>query len=127
MGITIIAILCIIAGIFRVLTACWIFSVGTMTAGALASTNLAIGAILLGVLTLALAIAFLAFGFGAWNLQPWAWTIGMAVAAASIVISLLSVILGYSNIASEIVSIIVAGVLLYYLNTPGVKAAFGRA
>jgi len=126
-GITIIAVLAIIGGVFGVIGACLIFSVGVMSAGALASGGLAFAAIVIAILTLARAVAYLAFGYGAWNLQPWAWMVGMIVAAASILISLLSVILGYSNIASEVVSIVVAGVILYYLNTPGVKAAFGRA
>jgi len=127
MGITIIAILCFIAGIIRVLSACWIFSVGTMSAGALSSVNLAIGAILAGILTVAVALAYLALGYGAWTLQPWAWTVGMVIVVASLIVSLLSILFGTNTLAIEIVSIIVAGVLLYYLNTPGVKAAFGRA
>jgi len=126
-GITILAVLAIIGGVLGVIGACLIFSVGTLSAGALSSGGLAVTAILIGILTLARALAYLAFGFGAWNLQPWAWIIGMIAAVASIVISLLSIILGYSNIGSEIISIIIAGVIIYYLNTPGVKAAFGRA
>jgi len=126
-GITIIAVLAIIGGILGVIGACLIFSVTTLSAGALSSGGLAFAGIVVAILTLARAVAYLAFGFGAWNLQPWAWMVGMIVAAASIVISLLSVILGYSNIGSELLSIIVAGVILYYLNTPGVKAAFGKA
>jgi len=118
--------LAIIGGIFGILAACAIFSVGTLTVGA-GSSGLGLAAILFGILTLARALAYLAFGYGAWNLQPWAWILGMIAAGASIVISLLSIILGYSNIASEIISIIIAGVIIYYLNTPGVKAAFGRA
>jgi hypothetical protein len=48
------------------------------------------------------------------------------VAGFGIVMSIIYII-GGSGIANQALSIIVDGVILYYLNQPGIKALFGRA
>jgi hypothetical protein len=42
-----------------------------------------------------------------------------------IVLSLIELLLGYATITNLIVTIIINGIVIYYLLTPGVKAAFG--
>ena len=95
----------------------------TSRGGWLASFGL--GAIF-GLITLATSIASLAFAYGAWTLQPWAWMLGVAIQVISLVLSVLTIISG-GDIGGQVISIAIAGVILYYLMTPGVKAAFGRA
>ena len=51
---------------------------GSASLGALAGV---IGAVLL-----ISSIAYLLFAWGAWGLQPWAWTLGIILAAVSIVL-----------------------------------------
>jgi uncharacterized membrane protein (DUF2068 family) len=67
----------------------------------------------------------LAFAYGAWMLKPWAWMLGMVAFGISLVLSVLGIING--DFSGQIISILIAIAVLYYLNTPAVKAAFGRA
>ena len=75
---------------------------------------------------LALAALSLAFAWGAWTLQPWAWPLGVVLAAGSIIYALV-LILGGASIVSEAITIVLYGAVLYYLNQPGIKSLFGRA
>ena len=81
---------------------------------------------LFGLASLALAALSLAFAYGAWTLQPWAWPLGVVLAAASIIWALVLVV-GGASIVSEAISVILYGAVLYYLNQPGIKSLFGRA
>lgn len=117
-GITILAVLAAIGGVFALFGGLVIFTAGTVIFGGL-------GAIL-GLAFLAYAGLILAFAYGAWTLQPWAWPLGVAGAAFGIVLAVLNII-GGSSIVSQIISIAVDGGILYYLNQPGIKSIFGRA
>ena len=117
-GITILAILAAIGGVFALFGGLIIFVGGTVIFGGL-------GAIL-GLAFLAYAGLIIAFAYGAWTLQPWAWPLGVAGAAFGIILAVLNII-GGSSIVSQIISIVIDGGILYYLNQPGIKAVFGRA
>jgi hypothetical protein len=133
-GITVIAIISAILGILGVLGGLLLL-LGSAVVGGLAATSgtdgAAIGGLLGGlfgiiaVLILIVAIVDIVFAYGAWTLKPWAWTLGIVIGAVSIVLALLS--LGNRSSVTEIVTIVLWGVVLYYLNTPPVKAVFGRA
>jgi len=83
-------------------------------------------AVILGVVGLISSVLSLAFGIGAWTLKPWAWTLGGIAGGVSLVIAVVAII-GGSSIGGQIVSIVIAAAILYYLMTPAVKQAFGRA
>ena len=83
-------------------------------------------AAILGVVILVLAVLYLAFGIGAWMLKAWAWTLGVISQVLSLILAVVQIALG-ASITSQIVGIIISGVILYYLFTPNVKAAFGKA
>jgi len=117
-GITILAILAGIGGVLGLLAGFAVLFAGTVLFGG-------IGA-LLGIAALAYAALLVSFAFGAWTLKPWAWALGVAVAAFGIILSVVY-ILGGESIASQFVGIIIDGAILYYLNQPGIKAVFGRA
>ena len=128
-GVTILAILAAIGGVLLVFAGL----VATVFGGAIAGTvgggaGVAVGGavVLLGLVALALGILYLAFAYGAWGLKPWAWTLGIASQILSLVLSLLRIVAGGSSITSEIISIAIALILLYYLDTPDVRRAFGR-
>ena len=65
----------------------------------------------------------IAFAYGAWTLQPWAWALGVAVAIFGIVVAILQVILGGSSVFSQVISVVIDGAILYYLNQPGDQVA----
>jgi hypothetical protein len=135
MGITILAILALIGGIFGLLGGLALIAGGALIGGAVGgSAGVAFGgfAFVAGVVTLGLAIAYLAFAYGGWTLKPWAWALGVIIALASIVWTVIGAVLSGDIVGSilnvsTIISLAIAVVILYYLNTPTVKAAFGRA
>jgi hypothetical protein len=133
-GITILAILALIGGIFGVIGGLGLIAGGALLGGVVGgSTGVALGglAFIFGIVTLGLAIAYLAFAYGAWGLKPWAWALGVILSLASIVWTVITVLLSGDIVGnllsiSTIINIAIPAVILYYLNTPAVKAAFGR-
>jgi hypothetical protein len=117
-GITVLAILAGIGGVLGLLGGFAVLFAGTVIFGGLGA--------LLGLAFLAYAALLIALAWGAWTMQPWAWPLGVAVAVFGIVLSVLSII-GGSGIASQILSIVVDGGILYYLNQPTIKSLFGRS
>jgi hypothetical protein len=79
------------------------------------------------IVAVALAVAELVFGFGAWTLRPWAWMLGMVLFGLNIVFQLVALLAGWTTLGGIIISVAIAGVIIYYLLTPQVKQAFGRA
>jgi hypothetical protein len=118
-GITILAILAAIGGVFGLLG-----GFGVLFVGGIAASG---AVIILGLCALAYAALLIAFAWGAWTLKPWAWALGVAVAVFGIVVAILQVVLGNSSVFSQIISIVIDGAILYYLNQPSIKALFGRA
>ena len=132
-GITILAILGIIGGILGLMGGCGLVGLGAFTGvfGAQAGvSDLGIlGGLtgLWGLLLLALAITEIAFGIGAWTLRPWAWTLGLIVVGVGIVFGLVGLVGFREGFFSVLIRIAIYGAIAYYLMTPEVKKAFGRA
>jgi hypothetical protein len=120
-GVTILAILAFIGGAFGILGALALLGLGFAFAGVAAG---GLGFIF-GIVLLVLSILYLWIGWGFWNLKRSAWSLGLVVFGAGIVISLIEMLLGYATITNLIVTIVINGIVIYYLLTPGVKAAFG--
>jgi uncharacterized membrane protein (DUF2068 family) len=106
LGVTIIAILLIIAGVISL--------VG----------GLILLIILVGFIFLALGIAYLVMAYGLWKGKGWAWTISLILAGIGVIMGIVYII--QDNLAGGIVSIIINGVIIYYLFRPNVKAFFGK-
>jgi len=108
-GITILAVLAAIGGVFSLLAA---FTVG-----------------LLGffwtILFLVSAIFDFAFAYFAWTLQPLGWMLGIVAEGVAVLVALINLIAG-GGFGNFLVSLIIAGAIVYYLFTPAVKQAFGR-
>jgi hypothetical protein len=98
-----------------------IAGIGLFVLGAVAFGGL--GA-LLGLAFIAVAALYIAFCVGALQLKAWAWPLGVAGSVASIILSALQLLGGD---ISQIISIAIAGGILYYLFQPGIRAVFGRA
>lgn len=122
-GITILAILAAIGGVVSILAGIAAITIGTAVASAVGFLGGLVS--LIGIVVLVLGIAEVAFAYGAWTLQPWAWTLGVAAEIVSLVLALIYVVDGYS-FGSQIVSIALAVLILYYLDTPTVRGAFHR-
>lgn len=105
LGVTIIAILLVIAGIISFVS------------------GLILLIILIGIVPLALGIAYLVMAYGLWKGKGWAWTITLILSAIGIVVALVSIAFG--NVAA-IINVIIHGIVIYYLYRPNVKAFFGK-
>jgi uncharacterized membrane protein (DUF2068 family) len=123
-GVTVMAILAFIGGIFGILGGLALVGFG----GIIAASGVAGGGLasVLGVLLLVYGVLALVLGYGFWTLQPWAWTLGVGLQGAGIVINVLQFINDSTQLVSAIVSIAISAVILWYLFQPHVKAAFGR-
>jgi hypothetical protein len=122
-GITILAILAFLAGAFGILGALALLGLGF----GLGFAGVAGGGLsfVFGIVFLALSILYLWIGWGFWNLKRTAWSLGLVVFGAGILISFIELLLGYASLQGLIVTIIINGIVIYYLLTPGVKTAFG--
>ena len=143
-GVTIIAILNIIGGIIMV-----VGGIALMAAGALIpmlppeafeqSQDLApggmglteasagffgAGAAAVGGITIAIGILSFVVAYGLLKGRSWAWTLTIVLSVISIVLNAISLVAG--NIGA-IVSIIISGIILYYMYRPHVKEYFGKA
>ena len=79
--------------------------------------------IAIGGVLLAIAIAYLVVAYGLLKGFGWSWTFAVILSIISIVLNAVSVAVG--NFYS-IISIIISGLILYYLYRPHVKAFFGK-
>lgn len=122
-GVTVLAILAAIAGVLGIFGGTLFLISGPVVAVATDSAELGVLGSVIGAVWLITAVAYLLFAWGAWGLQPWAWTLGIIIAAVSIVLGVVQL---FSGDFSAIVSILIAGGITYYLFQPEVKAAFGR-
>lgn len=105
LGVSIVAILTAIGGV--------VF----LTSG---SVLLIIG---IGIIFLAIGIAFLVVAYGLWRGKRWAWTVTLILSVIGIILAIASLAVGNMG---AIVSIIIHGVVIYYLYRPNVKAFFGK-
>jgi hypothetical protein len=133
-GVTVIAVISAILGILAMLLGLLLMLGGALFGGLAVSTGgpgagIAGGLFagifgFFGFVFLIVGIVDIVFAYGAWTLKPWAWMLGIVIAAVSIVLALLS--LGGDSAVTEVVTIALWAVVIYYLNTPPVKLAFGR-
>jgi len=120
-GITILAILAAIAGVLGLLGGIAVIGLSSVIASVYGGFYSLIG---FGILII--AIGEIAFAVGAWTLKPWAWMLGVAVEIINIVLQILWITQG-AGIGSVLISVIVALAILYYLDTPTVRTAFGQS
>lgn len=141
-GVTILAVLCILAAIGGIL-----FGAGALVIGlvigtyagsqltsslassgysglaALGAATIATFLIVVGVVFFVLGILYLAVAVGFLGGRGWSWTLGLIVSIINIVWSIIQIAFGsYSSAFGLVVGIII----LYYLTRPHVKAFFGK-
>jgi hypothetical protein len=120
-GVTILAVLAALGGIFGILAGLALLGLGSFVA----ATGLGGLAFVFGLIVLVLGIAELALAYGFWTAKPWAWQYGILLQVVSVVVAVIEVVLGYATISGVIIGIVVAGIIVYYLNTPDVRRYFG--
>jgi hypothetical protein len=142
-GVTIIAILHIIGGITMLLGGITLVAAGTIIPslppsafqnGNLTEPNVNVSgiplsflggtAIAIGSVLIAIGIVSFIVAYGLLKGMRWAWTVTVVLSIISIALNAISIATG--NIGG-IVSIIISGIILYYLYRPHVKAYFGKA
>jgi hypothetical protein len=124
-GVTILAILAFIRGVILILFG----GLGALLGGVFAGfLSPALGglAVVWGLVMLVLGAAFVYIGWGFWRLVPASWRFGIFVAAADILVTILIALFGGGGInTGTIIGIAISLIIIYYLLTPAVKAAFG--
>lgn len=125
LGVTILALVSGIFGVLGLLASLTLFGLSGLI-GTVGGASLAGQSTISSVIGLATAVLALAFAYGAWNLKPWAWPLGLAFAAFAVVSAVASIVDG-ADFGGAIIGLVIAGAVAYYLMTPQVKAAFGRA
>jgi uncharacterized membrane protein len=117
------AVLSAIGGVFGLLASLALLGLGA--AGA--ASGLGGLAFIAGIIILAYSVLSLVLAYGFWTLKPWAWPLGIGVQGLGIIQAVLQFMNNSSNVISLVISLAIAGVILWYLYQPHVKAAFGRA
>jgi hypothetical protein len=120
-GVTILAILAFIGGILSILGGLALVGLGGVFAAAGGGL-----AILFGIYALVWGALALWIGWGFWQLRPSAWRWGIILMVIGVVIAIVQILLGYSDLVGGIISIAIDLAVIYYLTTPGVRAAFGQ-
>jgi uncharacterized membrane protein HdeD (DUF308 family) len=143
LGITIIAILTIIdgiaflaSGIAAVTVAPFLFGVdinnnnvppatGTSTLGSVTIPDtLLVGmSIVTGAAILILGIAYFVMAYGLLKAKGWAWTITVVLSCIGIALGFVSIVTGHIG---SIFSVVINGLILYYIYRPNVKSFFGK-
>jgi hypothetical protein len=82
---------------------------------------------LIAFASIAGAAAGFVLAYGLWQLRPWAWLLGCGLCIASAAIYVLALVNnGNGSAGSAVINIGIDAAVLYYLNTNGVRAVFGR-
>jgi hypothetical protein len=123
-GVTAIAVLLCIQGIFRVLAAIF-FLLGALLGGWVLTTSSVIVGFLAGVLVLLLGLAWLYIAWGLWTLKRWAYWTAVILLAFDLLISLFGLTLPISGVWTIWGGVVLpAVVLIYFLAAPNVRRAF---
>lgn len=119
-GVTVIAVLMIIGGALGIVGALVSISLATTLAGAFgAMIALAV------VIPLVISVGQVIVGLGLLRLLQWARMAAIAITVVGAIFAIVSLVAG-GSVGANIVSLIIDGVILWYLFRPEVKQAFER-
>ena len=122
-GVTIIAILDVLGGLFFCVIGGLLLLAAALLGNVISEylpayiTGGVIGAI--GGFMMIIGVINFVIAYGFWNGRGWAWTLGA-------IFSVLSIIIGIISLPGGIPGIIIYAIVLYYLTRPYVKRFFGK-
>ena len=123
-GVTVLSILDFIGGILAFLVGLFVVAVGGSGLLAQLGYGLFSGFVVVaGVAVVIIGLLSLLLGYGMWTGKGWAWLLAVILYALGALSSLLSLAGGSFG---SIVSLVIYGLLLWYLWKPHVKAYFGK-
>jgi hypothetical protein len=124
-GIALLAGLAVVDGAFDALSGVIMIRAGNAIA---ANTIFSGGMVtLVGVILLVVAFLLLALAYGLWLMRPWAWTLGVGLETANVILALARLAGGRETIAGALLTLMIGGTILYYLLQRPVRADFGRS
>jgi hypothetical protein len=132
-GITILAVIAIVYGIFNLLIALLGLLGTALKASGVgaAAIKFSAGTLIYATISDALlGILLLVFGIGALQLKRWAWIVGVAAIALEVVRQVVGYVMqGFRPVTtvSGSITIVIAALLIWYLFRPNVTGAFGSA
>jgi hypothetical protein len=121
-GVTVLAILSFIGAFFSILGGLALLGLSGFL-GAVGGTGLAV---LFGVYALVWGVIAVWIAYGLWTLNAGIWRWALFLQVAGILVTIIEIVLQYASISGGIISIVINGIIIYYLTTPGVRAAFGQ-
>ncbi len=77
-----------------------------------------------GIFALIVGIAWVLAGLALWSLQPWAWMF-VAIVAILALVNAFFLMVAYAGSGAGLAQALMPALILWYLNTAEVKAAFG--
>lgn len=128
-AVKVMAILSAIGGLALIGVAPILFAAGAVTGvmGAALGYGFLVGpfAIFWGLVCLVEGAAELLFAYGCWFIKPWALQLGIYIQIGNVVISFINWIGGSGGFFSFLLSVVISGLIVYYLQRPQVKQYFG--
>ena len=79
-----------------------------------------------GIFALGIGVLWVAAGLALWSLRPWAWMFAALLAIFALV-NAFFLMVAYAGSGAGLVQALMPALILWYLNTDEVKAAFGIA
>lgn len=119
LGVTILGILWIIAGLLSLMGGLGIVALGTVLAGPIGGV---IG-LVFGFVFIIIGIISIFLGIGCFKGWGWVWMLGVIVTIIGLVMGIYHL---FSNGASALLGVIIYALILWYLFQQNVKAYFGR-
>ena len=71
-----------------------------------------------------LGMASFVVAYGLWTGKEWAWLVALILSGLGVLLSLVSIATGLG--VGSIVSLVIDGIIIYYLTRPHVRACFGK-
>lgn len=129
-GVTILAVLQLISGIFTTLGGLYILIFRTAIFQRVSELENVPQAhkfiTAFGVFLLIAGLIGLLIAYGLFSLKDWAWLTALILNCLSILSSLLAVLFNQNRKSGDIIGLVITGVIVYYLLRPEVKRAFGK-
>ncbi|HZE78897.1 MAG TPA: hypothetical protein VE089_10160 [Nitrososphaeraceae archaeon] len=126
LGVTIIAVLTIIAGIAFLASGITAATIAPFLLGPGVNNNSMLTPVVsavTGIGLLILGIAYFVMAYGLLKAKGWAWTVTVVLSCIGIALGFVSIVTGHIG---SIVSVVINGLILYYIYRPNVKSFFGK-